>query len=228
MITTRTILAAALVATPGIALAQGFEGAQVAASVTALGNSGDVDISNYGGGIQFGIGAGISVELDFGLHDWRAISGQSRSMTLHAIYELTPGISAGLYYGEEHPDSGKVSTYGIEGTSEFGSLDVGGYLGHVEDTVDSATALGVDATMNWGSAFAFSAAVDSYSGMIDMQNISLGGEYRFASGPAVFADIGQYSVGGASENYVAIGARVELGRGTTFRDRGPSNILSRY
>lgn len=211
---------AALMAVPGLGMAQGFEGAEVSASATAN-DSGKIDFSDYGAGVQFGIGAGISLELDFGLRSFRGISGDGRVMTLHGIYDISPGMSAGLYYGRERVDGNKATSYGIEGTMDLGTFDLAGYVGHVDRSAGNATAFGLDATMSWGNAFAFSAAVDTVSGDDDLRNLSLGGEYRFGFGPTVFANIGRLSEGDSSDNYLSIGARVELGNGTTFGNRGP-------
>ncbi|MBW7922315.1 MAG: porin [Rubellimicrobium sp.] len=223
---TRSIITAALAALPGLAAAQGFQGAEVSAALTAFDGSGGVDISNYAAGMQFGIGAGISVELDFGLNNFHFLSGDSHTTTLHGIYELSPGMSAGLFYAQERGDGAKLTSYGIEGTSRFGALDLAGYLGRMEIADLSATAIGIEGTMDIGSAMAVSVGLDRVSGAgEDGTNVSIGGEYRFASGPAVFAEIGRLSDDTDSQNYLSIGARVAIGNGTAFGNRGISDMI---
>lgn len=217
---THSILTTALMATPGLALAQGFEGAELSASIGTH-TSGGYEFANYDGGIQFGIGAGVSVELDFRLRDWRGYAVRGSTATLHGIYEITPDISAGLYYGRERVTggSGSAVSYGIEGATRLGSVDLAGYLGQIDDQSFKMNAIGLDATMPVGNSFAVTGGIDSVSGNLEFSTMRIGGEYRFSRGPTAFAAIGRETSGSTTVDFVSIGARIALGDGVTFGNR---------
>lgn len=219
---TRSIIAAAFVALPATVFAQGFEGAEVSARLTALSNDRAIGVANYAGGFEFGLISGISVELDLASHDWRGISGRSNTVTLHSIYELWPETSIGLYVAQERMEGDKAKMYGFEGATSLGGVSVDGHLGRWEAGSLSGSTFGLDASFALGQAFAVTGGLAALGGDADLTTISLGGEYRFGVGPVVFAGVGHETEGSGSDTFLSIGARVELGRGTTFGDRSLS------
>jgi len=222
MTITRSICAAALLAAPGLALAQGFEGAELSAHVAALSNDSKLGVASYAGGIQIGLFAGISAGVDIAAHDWRGISGRSNTYTLHGIYELFPGTSVGAYLGQERSGDTRATTYGIEGATELAGIDLAGHLGRWEADAASGTTLGIEGSFALGQAFALTGGLGAVSGDEDVTTVSLGGEYRFGGGPVVFAGIAHETADDESDTYLSLGARVELGNGTTFGSRGLS------
>lgn len=223
----RSILAAALVATPlltpSATLAQGFEGAELSAGFSTLTADRSFGVASYAGGIQFGLFSGISVAVDVAAHDWRGFTGRSNTVTLHGIYEFWQGTSAGAFIGQERLTAGKATTYGIEGTTQFAGVEVAGYLGGYDAEAVSGTMAGLDASYPFGTAFALTGGVSTLTGNTDFNRVSLGGEYRFAGGPVVFAAVERESSGDLSDTYLTLGAKVELGNGTTFGSRGLSD-----
>lgn len=216
-------LAAALVAVPGLAVGQGFVGAELSAELATLTEDRTFGSTSYGGGVEFSLVYGLSVGVDVSAHDWRGISGRSSAVTLHGIYELSPGTSVGVYWARESLPSDRATTYGLEGALALGDLDLAGHLGHYEADTVSGEFLGLSASYALGQAFALTGGVDAVNGDMDFTVASLGGEYRFASGPVVFGEVRQMSADDLSDTYLSIGARIELGQGTTFGSRGISD-----
>lgn len=219
----RSIVAAAVVAIPVAPFAQGFVGAELSAELAAMPENHSLGVTSYGGGLEFGLFSGLSVELDLAANDWRGFRGRSSTMTLHGIYEIMPDTSVGLYWSRERVSDQTANAYGIEGTMSFGALDLAGHLGHYEADSVSGDLFGINATYSFGYAFALTGGLKSVSGAEDFTVTSLGGEYRFDSGPIVFAGVDHESSDTDSDTYLSIGARIELGQGTTFGSRGISD-----
>lgn len=226
MINARNIVAAALVAIPGFVTAQGFEGAQLSASHTLTPSDRSFGATSYAGGIQIGLFSGISVELDFAVHDWRGFSGKGRAVTLHGLYELFPETVVGVYAAEQNLSSlGKITTWGIEGTTQMGALGLEGYLGRYDSGARTGSTLGVDVSYALGDAFSLTAGASSIDATTHIATYSVGGEYQFGNGPVVFADIGRQSSDGSSGTFVSLGARIDLGSGITFGSRSIPDMI---
>lgn len=219
----RSILAAAITAVPMASFAQGFVGAELSAELAAMTEDHALGVTSYGGGLEFGLFSGLSVELDLAANDWRGFRGRSSTMTLHGVYEILPGTSVGLYWSRERLSDQTANAYGIEGAMSFGDLDLAGHLGHYEADTVSGELFGIDAAYSLGHAFALTGGLKSVSGAEDFTVTSLGGEYRFGNGPIVFAGIDHESSDTDSDTYLSIGARIELGDGVTFGRRGVSD-----
>lgn len=222
---TRIALIAAVSAAPTFALAQGFTGAELSAGMMAWSDDTDLGASSYSGGLEFGVISGIGVAADISRHNWRGEEGNSTSYTLHGLYALTNDATVGVFVGQDRRDLGNTDVYGIEGATSISGIEIEGYLGRFDGVLGDGTILGLDGAFAFTDAISATASAGIVNADDSMTSLSLGGEYRFGSGPTVFAEIGRADITGESENFVTIGGRIELGQGTTFGARGLTDIL---
>lgn len=222
---TQTALFAALVAAPVVAFGQGFEGAELSAGMMAWTEDTNLGAASYSGGLEFGVISGIGIALDISRHNWRGEDGNSTTYTLHGLYDVSPAATAGLFVAQDRRDLGNTDIYGLEGATTVSGISVEGYLGRIDGDLGTGTLLGV----NGGFAFSDALSATASAGVVNLAesytSLSLGGEYRFGSGPTVFAEIGRSDLGGDPATSVTLGARIDLGAGTTFGARGITDIL---
>lgn len=222
---TTTVFAAALVAVPSVTFAQGFVGAELSGSMMAYSSDTDLGETMYNGGLEFGIVPGLSVAADFAYHGFRGLDGNSSTLTVHGLYDLTQTATVGLFYGQDRRDAGDSELYGIEGATTLSGIAVDGYLGQFDGDMGTGMLLGVNGAFAFTDAISATASAGIINGDENWKRISIGGEYQFGNGPTVFAEVGKYDGDVDGENFISIGARIELGQGTTFGPRGITEIL---
>lgn len=224
---TQAALAAIVIFAPTIGLAQGFEGAELSAGILAYSDDTDLGETNYHGGLEFGITPLIGVGADFHYNGFRGRDENSTGFTLHGLYGLNDTATLGLFFGQDRRDDGTTDVYGIEGAAFLPGAEVQGYLGQFDGWMGAGTMIGVDGSFAFTDSIAAigSAGVVNFDEAESTSRLSLGGEYRFAGGPAVFAELGRIDDGTGNENFLAIGGRIELGQGTTFGPRGIAGII---
>lgn len=220
-----SVIAAAFAALPSLALAQGFVGAELSGSMMAYSSDTDLGETTYNGGLEFGIVPGLSVAADFAYHGFRGLDGNSSTLTVHGLYDLTPTATVGLFYGQDRRDAGDSDLYGIEGATTLSGIQVEGYLGQFDGDIGQGTLLGVNGAFAFTDAISATASAGIVNGDENWKRLSIGGEYQFGNGPTVFAEVGKYDGDVDGENFISIGARIELGQGTTFGPRGITEIL---
>lgn len=223
----RLAAATAVVFLPHAALAQGFEGAELSAGMLAYTEDTNLGASSYAGGLEFGLIAGIGVGADIARHTWRGEDGNSTSYTLHGMYDVTPDATAGLFIGQDRRDLGNTDLYGLEGATSIAGIGIEGFAGRFDGDLGTGTMLGLNGAFAFSDALAATASVGVVNGIGDatMNTVALGGEYSFGSGPTVFAEIGQQDLGDDPATFVSLGARIDLGQGTTFGARGLTDLL---
>ena len=220
-----SVIAAAFAALPSLALAQSFVGAELSGSMMAYSSDTDLGETAYNGGLEFGIVPGLSVAADFAYHGFRGLDGNSSTLTVHGLYDLTPTATVGLFYGQDRRDAGDSDLYGIEGATNLSGIQVEGYLGQFDGDIGQGTLLGVNGAFAFTDAISATASAGIVNGDENWKRLSIGGEYQFGNGPTVFAEVGKYDGDVDGENFISIGARIELGQGTTFGPRGITEIL---
>jgi hypothetical protein len=174
---------------------------------------------------EFGIVPGISVAADFAYHGFRGLDGNSSTLTVHGLYDLSPTATVGLFYGQDRRDGGDSDLYGIEGATTLSGISVDGYLGRYEGDLGEGTLLGVNGAFAFTDAISATASAGIVNADENWKRLSIGGEYQFGNGPTVFAEVGKFDGDVDGENFISIGARIELGQGTTFGPRGITEIL---
>ncbi len=219
------VFASAFAAVPTLTLAQGFVGAEISGSMLAYSSDTDMGETNYNGGLEFGIVPGISVAADFAYHGFRGLDGNSSTLTVHGLYDLSPTATVGLFYGQDRRDGGDSDLYGIEGATTLSGISVDGYLGRYEGDLGEGTLLGVNGAFAFTDAISATASAGIVNADENWKRLSIGGEYQFGNGPTVFAEVGKFDGDVDGENFISIGARIELGQGTTFGPRGITEIL---
>jgi hypothetical protein len=242
---------------PTVAAAQSFEGAYI--SLERLSFSSE-DFSDTGGtdfygsssasiGGEYGFGAGFSVSADLTNY-----SGDVRdsSATLHAVYRIGQESAIGAYYGfdwETYDDfSGdsfeRVAVdvsgnfYGAEGRTRIGGTTIEAFISQAEGDLVEGLMYGVEGKYSlgsWGLSASYSAFDDDYS-VVDVDRLSLGGQWNYNENVSVYTELGRINYGvnnsffgsyNASEDFVAVGIRIGLGqnKGTTFGPRSFREIF---
>ncbi|MEO9862353.1 MAG: hypothetical protein ABJO29_08350 [Yoonia sp.] len=200
--------------------AQQFTGGELGFEYNQFVDDGSLDGTNYHAGVEmtfdrsFAIGANIQ-DLGF--------TGRDTSLTLHGIYHLNETSSLGVFVASDGDDN---NSFGFEGGTEFLRGDIGGYIGQVEISDQSALIFGLSSNTPIGANFSVFSDFDMVAeDAVAVSTQELGIEYSIAGGADIFAQVGQAEVftdfGNASETYVGIGARIQFGaaRGTTFEAR---------
>lgn len=229
-------LAAALAAgAAGAGAAQEFRGAEL--SVEALRFGGDdadgdddlLDAVNYRASAEAGLFGGFGVAADLSFYDADGLD-EARNLTVHALYDALAFATVGAFYARDSLDEGNADTFGVEAGRSFGAFGVEGFAGFVNDEEDEDGGLfGASAAFDVTPAFSLTAdaaAFDFDGGGIG--RLGVGGEFRFGSGPALYAEVGRLGLEDEAsgvedaQTYVGVGARIGLGRdrGTTFEPRG--------
>ena len=234
----RLICAVALagVAWTGVASAQEFRGAEVSAEVLSYTDEGDIAQTTYRGSLEFGVFGGFGIAADLSFYNF-GDDDKVRDGTLHFLYDAMAVATVGGFYSHESYDDGSTDSFGFEAERNMGSAGIEGYLGFADDQGTDYRFAGIDASYEVTpniSVLGSAALIDGNE--VGSSRLSIGGEYRFGDGPAVYAQVGRINIDfdGAAEDsnetFVGVGARIAVGpnRGTTFESRGLSEALSGF
>ncbi len=220
--------AAVLAAAAGSVQAQGFgfSGGEISAEALVYSETGDFGSTAYSGALEFGITRQISVAVDLGFYGLQTLDLQADTATIHGIYQMNESVSLGAFYGRDQLGGADATVIGIEGGTEFAGVAVEGYFAKVDGTGDNATLLGVSGEYGFSDNIS---GIGSFNvtdlGAANSNRLAIGGQYRIASGPELWAEIGTLKSDDgavtADDTFLSIGARIEFGaeRGTTFGRR---------
>lgn len=230
--------AALLAAFPvaGLAQAQEFRGAEISGEVLAYTDDSELGETTYRGSLEFGVLGGFGVQADLAFHDARTIDFGSRAFTLHASYDAFGVGTIGAFYARDTVEGSgaaperDVALYGLEGAKALGGAAVEGYAGIFSGDGMEGQAFGLEGGYDLTGAITLTGSAAFVSGDVEASRLSIGGQYRFGQGPAVFAEVGRLD-GSAEEDaaaFVTLGARLAIGPndGTTFGGRGLYEVLS--
>lgn len=220
--------AVALLAIPAAASAQGFTGASLEAGVLAYTNDTDFGATSYAGGAEFGIIPGLAVGADIARHNLRGEDGNATAFTLHGLYGLGPDFTAGLYIGQDRRDAGNTDFYGAEVAMRISGIEAEGFFGRYEGQIGEGTMVGIDGAFLLTNEFSATGRAALVNGPEDMTSVSVGGEYRFYQGPALFAEVGRSNFDGNGDTFIAVGAKIDIGSGTSFSGRGITDIFPNF
>jgi len=229
-------VALAGVAWTGVATAQEFRGAEVSAEVLSYTDDGDIAQTTYQGSLEFGVFGGFGVAADLSFYNF-GDDDKVHDGTLHLLYDAMALATVGGFYSHESYDDGSTDSFGVEAGRNMGAAGIEGYLGLADDDGSDYRFAGLDATYDVTrniSVLGAAALIDGDE--VGSSRLSIGGEYRFGDGPAVYAQVGRINVDydGApedlSETFIGIGARIAIGpnKGTAFGSRGLSEALSGF
>lgn len=230
----KIITLAALAAVPVVAVAQEFRGAELSAEVLGFSeDDGPINQTTYRGSLEGGIGPfGVAADLSF-----YALDGDDvRGLTLHVIYDGLDVATLGAFYARETIDGEAADTIGLEAARSFGALDAQGYVAFSEDDAVDVRLFGLDGRVDLSSSLSLTGQADLLDGDGGaFSRVAVGGEYRLASGPAFYAEVGRLGssdddLGDSSNTFFGIGARIAIGPrgGTTFDPRGAVETLSGF
>lgn len=215
----------------GTASAQDFRGMELSAEVLSFTDDGDIGQTAYRGSLEFGVFGAFGVAADLSFYDFAGDDGVTNA-NLHAFYEVSDATAVGLFYGREsYGEDATADAIGVEGLYGFGYARLEGSLGFVDDEVEDFWVAGFDGTYDFTPNISLIGGASLIQAEESSQNrISLGGEYRFGNGPAVYGEVGRVGFEDEGATYIGLGARIGLGRngGTTFDSRGYSEELSGF
>jgi hypothetical protein len=229
-------VALAGVAWTGIASAQEFKGAEVSAEVLSYTDDGDIAQTTYRGSLEFGVFGGFGVAADLSFYNFGDDESE-RNVTLHVLYDALAMATVGGFYSNEGYEDGSIDSFGIEAGRSMGAAGVEGYLGFADDEESSYRFLGLDAAYDISPNISLTGGFSVIDGdEVGSSRLSIGGEYRFGDGPAVYAQVGRFNLDfdgtpeDESETFIGVGARIAVGpnRGTTFDARGLTETLSGF
>lgn len=234
----RLIGAVALVgmAWTGVASAQEFKGAELSAEILSYTDDGDIAQRTYQGSLEFGVFGGFGVAADLSFYNF-GDDEKERDVTLHVLYDAMAFATVGGFYSNESYEDGSIDSFGVEAGRSMGSAGVEGYLGFANDEDSSYRFLGVDGTYDLSRNISVIGGLSVINGdEVGSSRLSIGGEYRFGDGPAVYAQIGRMNIDfndlaeDQNETFIGLGARIAIGpnRGTTFEARGLTEALSGF
>ena len=228
--------ATALAMTAGVATAQGFSGAELSAEVFNFSDNDDISQTTYRGSAEFGIAAGFGVAADLSYYDVGETDGV-RNGTVHVLYDALQFATIGAFYARDSNDDFTGNTLGIEAQRSFGGFGVEAHAGHGDEDGSDYQLYGLDGTYDLSSAISLKGSAALVAGEdSDVSRLSIGGEYRFGVGPAVYAEVGRVNTeedASGDDNgstFIGFGARIAIGpnRGTTFDPRGPLEAITGF
>jgi hypothetical protein len=220
----------------GAAGAQEFKGAELSAEALFFTEGDEVTSTTYRGSVEVGVFGAFGVAADLNFYDFGESDG-IRNYTIHAIYDAFSVATVGAFYAQDSVDDATATSFGVEAGRSFGSAGVEGYLGFVDDEAVDYRILGADGAFDISRSLSLTGSA-AYLSTDDAgaNRLSVGGEYRFGNGPAVYAEIGRLAIDeeiggfGESRTFIGIGARLAIGpnRGTTFESRGVYETIAGF
>jgi hypothetical protein len=209
-----------------------FSGARVGAEYSRFsskqddgaGTSVTVDRATIDSGLEFAITPRISAQIDIVHHETTFDSAQSYG--LHAIYHLEDGAAFGGFLQREESGGSHVNGFGVEYARTMGAVDFELFASKFNgDAEDEATVFGGNGRYAMGGNFGLilDAARVDFGEDTKLTRIALGTDYQVNDSTTLYLTGGSArlsrDLGSTSEGFVAIGAKINLGRGTTFGNR---------
>lgn len=203
-------------------IAQEFSGGEIGLEYNAFTNDSDINGASYSGGVEFSFGREYAIAITA---ENVGFGGDNtpNNVTLHGIYHMNQGASVGLFYSQNEND---VEGYGLQGGTNFGGTDVGGYIGQKSFSGESVVVLGLESRTPYNEQITFFTDFDVVGDEdVAGSTSEVGVTYLFDAGPEAYVQVGRASAftdfGSDSETYIGVGAKISFGaaRGTTFDTR---------
>lgn len=220
-------LAAGSLATPALA--------QVTGATLELGHSfftedDSIAKTTLGGSAEFGFNSRFGVQGDLGYSRLNAIDDSSIALAGHGLFYVNQQVTLGGFYGVEDVRGESTDYYGFEVGQKSDRFNVQAYVGRAESSGLTGSMMGVEGNFALQGGFGLGGKVQHLDiEGLDATRLGVTGQYGFANGLAVTAEVGTVTSDDLGldgvEPYIGIGARFDLGstRGTTFNRR---SILS--
>jgi len=186
------------------------------------------------GSAQVRTSARLSFQADLSLARYGGADFNSNNVTLHALYDATPELTLGAFYGRDEFDNDPTNFLGLEGAWQRGPLTLEAAVARFTDEVADATQVQADALWDLGNAFRLGAHFDwlEVDGEdLDLTTVSLSLGYRVSPGFDLVIEYGNNETATArfsdSDPFVAVGLRYAFGPkgGTTMGYRGLAEVV---
>lgn len=232
-------LAALAVAAAGAAAAQDFRGAELSAEILGYTDDLGVGETNYRASVEMGVFGPLAVQADLSFNASRTVDLDSRTLTVHALYDAFAMASVAGFYSRDRITAGgvdgDVDVYGLEAGSSWGMAGGEAFVAQASGGDFDGTLLGFEGAYDIASAFSLTAqGAMLRSDEANLGRLAVGAEYRMGAGPALYAQVGRLGAESAGtsdgETFVTLGARIGLGPsgGTTFGSRSLFDVVSGF
>ena len=184
------------------------------------------------GSLEVGIGERASVQFDLGTVGFGATDSESTHAVLHAIFDVHPEGSAGLFMGVEDFEGVSVDYYGLEYGHAFagGTLEV--YAAKGEEAGIEGTVVGAEGIFALNDMWGMGVKLDNadFNGALDVRRLGVRGIHALGEGSSVYAEVGSASISAEgttlSEPFIGVGLNIELGADkATFGQRSLMSLF---
>lgn len=230
----RKILTLAVVAGLCAPAAQAFElvGGTVGLDYSSFlgSDSNDETRSALSGAFEFGIARSVSIQTDITLAGFNATDINATTFALHGIYHAGESSSFGAFIGRDSVDGGNdLDFIGVEAGFATGAFGGEIYIAKADGDGADPTLFGLKGVYTLAPAIDLGARFDRISADdLDLNRLSLTGEYKPMPELGLTAEIGSAEVEGAgSEAFAGIGVKFNFGarQGTAFEKRSVINLI---
>lgn len=236
---TSAVVTAALAALAEPALGQGLNGADISLSAghhSMRNTSGSLQTGLLEAQVEFGLGAGLFLQIDGGIEPFRvSIGSQSEDKHFAALgghlgYEFSSSTALGLYGTYERwPEVGETYDLGGEVVVRSGPVRIEAHAGHrgIVDSSLSGHDFGVDAAYRFNDRLSLTAGAGAlrFDAVETLVQGAAGLRYDIADGFAV--DLGYARTrawsGGRGMNSIGLALTKTIDGGATFSSR---NVMS--
>lgn len=184
------------------------------------------------GSLEVGMGDRASVQFDLGIVGFGATETEGTHAVLHAIFDVHPEGSAGLFMGVEDFEGVSVDYYGLEYGHAFagGTLEI--YAAKGEEAGIEGTVVGAEGVFALNDLWGMGVKLDNadLNGALDARRFGVRGIHALGQGSSIYAEVGSASISaqGAtlSEPFIGVGLNIELGSDkATFGQRGLMSLF---
>jgi hypothetical protein len=208
-----------------------FTGGTVGFEYTAFPDISEISETGFSSSVEFAVNPALSFALDVKSSsmdiDGAPINYSTSSTFIHAIYGVNEAVNVGAYLGRSSIFYFDSNSFGVEASYDGGAYDVSGYVGIADFPMASSnmTTAGIQGGYEFGNGFGLGASFD----LIDLQDedfqgitSTIGADYSFGNGAAVFIEAGQFKRTNGSDSdtepFVTVGTTFSFGPqgGTSF------------
>ncbi|WP_376872820.1 hypothetical protein [Albirhodobacter sp. R86504] len=189
-----------------------------------LGGDVVVERTSLDTGAEFAITPRFSAQIDVMHHE--STYDDSQALGLHGIYMMQDGAAFGAFVQREAAHGEHIDGYGVEYARTMGAVDFELFVSTFDGGVDAdATAFGGSGRYDLGNKFGivFDAARVDLGDGVKFTRLALGTDYQVSDTASVYFSGGTARVSAesasSSEGFMEIGAKFNLGNGTTFANR---------
>lgn len=216
-------------------------GGQIGLSYSLPTDNSNGSVTEYHGGIEYSINRQFAIAGDLSGYSFENVDQSFISTTVHFIYHLSDTGSVGFFAGQDTVGDlnaglfADATVFGLEAGGEFNEAEVEGYFARVNGGNSDVTLFGAEGLYSFDNGFGAIAEVGmAQSDVGDFNKIAVGGTYTIQGGPDLYAQIGQRSFDGGSNDanstFIEIGGTLQFGtqRGTTFNKRSLFELLPNF